>query len=191
MLCRAMNLTVLAVLFVMLHGINPLPRIASMAGEPAGHQDILQRLVCHASDKWVRLYLSISARWTRAIDLRDALGARHMSVVAGVYRPLSRVVQAHGALEHIQDGGTRFFLVILGAVSDFWMISLHFSTFCRTSAHGGADAISLLTPLLLSWNWCPKRPKPVRANARQHGIFSDLLCRVFSREILHFPKCVN
>ena len=72
MLCRAMNLAVLAVLFVMFHGINPLPRIASVAGEPAGHQDILQRLVCHASDKWVWFHLGISARWTRAIDLRDA-----------------------------------------------------------------------------------------------------------------------
>ena len=149
-----MNLTVLAVLFVKFHGINPLPRIASVAGELAGHHDILQRLVCHASDKWVWFHLGISTRWTRAIDLRDALGARHMSVVAGVYRPLSRVVQAHGALQHVQDGGTRFFLVILGAVSDFWMISLHFSTFCR--AHGGADAICLLAHLLFLGNWYPK-----------------------------------
>ena len=91
-----------------------------------------------------------------------------MSVVAGVYRPLSRVVQAHGALQHVQDGGTRFFLVILGAVSDFWMISLHFSTFCRASAHGRAEAISLLTHLLLlrRRNWYLKL---VRAYAMMQG----------------------
>ena len=147
MLCRAMDLPVLAVLFVMFHGINPLPRIASVAGEPAGHQDILQRLVCHASDKWVWFHLGISARWTRAIDLRDAFWACHMSVVARVYRPLSRVVQANRALEHVQDGDTRFFLVILGFL-DFWMISLHFSTFCRASAHGGADAVCVCFNIL-------------------------------------------
>ena len=107
-LCRAMDLSVLALLLMASKHCNVLLYPTSELRELAGCRDPLQRLVRQALDEAILFDVSIPAMGTGVLlplglQFGVAAGAGDVPVAASVDGPRPRVLEADDALQHVQN----------------------------------------------------------------------------------------